>query len=90
MRVLKLIQITAVVALIISVMALGVEIFINDAENITAMQFWGVTSIICLNVNAFAAIYRLWETGGSRNRATAVFLLILITAFWTAKAVRII
>ena len=80
-------QVCAVVLLLVSVMALGFEIFINDAENANAIEAWGIIAIFCLNINAAAAIYRCWKSGGSKDKAIAVFLLLLIIAFWIGKII---
>ena len=90
MRAVFWVQVCAVVLLIVSVMAMGVEIFINDTDNTTAIVIWGIIAIVCLNINAAAAIYRYWKTGSDKEKVIAIFLVLLIIAFWIAKAVKII
>jgi hypothetical protein len=80
----------AVGLLIFSVIALGVEIFINDIDNTTAIVILGNIAIVCLNINAAAAIYKSWKTGSDKEKVIAIFLTLLIIAFWIIKAVEII
>lgn len=89
MKVLFWIQTAAIIILIISVIALGAEIFINDTDNTSAITVWGIIAIAALNINAFAAIYRFWRSGNAKEKTIAIFLFFLIIIFWIAKAVRI-
>ena len=89
MRVLFLLQTVAVIILIISVIALGAEIFINGANNTSVITVCGIIAIAALNINAFAAIYRLWKSGKGKEKTVAIFLFFLIIIFWIAKAARI-
>ena len=84
-RLILLIQVTAIVLLFVSVAALGVEIFANDLENVRSMQIWAAAAISCLNINAFAAIWKLWSTGKRREKRIAIALTVIIIVFWITK-----
>ena len=84
------VQVCSIVLLIVSVMAMDVEIFINDIDNTTAIVIWGIIAIVCLNINAAAAIYKFWKTGSDKEKVIAIFLVLLIIAFWIIKAIEII
>ena len=80
-------QFLSLALLIISVSAMGAEIFINDMENITAMKIWAVIAIVCLNVNALGCIGKLWKNGTKSEKRIAVFLVVLIAVFWLYKLI---
>ena len=90
MKVVFWIQIISIVLLFIAVTALGVEIFVNDVENIAAMQVWAIIAIVCLNINAFAAIFKCYRNGKPLEKKLAIALAFIVIIFWIAKAVRIV
>ena len=89
MRCVTWIQVIAILLLVVSVALLGVELFIRDADNTNAILVWGIIAIVCLNINAIAAIYKYWKSGNNNAKALSIFLLIIILIFWISKAVKI-
>jgi len=80
-------QILSLALLIISVSAMGAEIFINDLENAAALKVWGIIAIISLNANALICIWRLWKNGSGKEKTAAIFLLAIIIIFWLTKII---
>ena len=87
MRIIARIQRAAVLLLIVSVAAMGVEIFINDLENIRLLWVFGITAIVCLHVNAFAAIWKLWRAGAKKEKCVAAGLAVIVAVFWMIKLI---
>ena len=85
MRFIAWIQLAAIALLVISAAALGIEIFANDFENIRSMQIWAAVAVVCLNINAFAAIQKLWSTGNDKEKRIAVLLTVILIIFWIIK-----
>ncbi len=81
------IQLCSVALLIVSMLALGFEIFVNDLENLTAMYIWGIIAIVCLHINAAIALYRCWKTGKDTDKKIVIFLTFLIIIFWISKLI---
>lgn len=82
------VRVVSIVLLIIAFMAMGVEIFINDLDNILAMQVWAIVALVCLFANAFALIYKLAKTGTEREKAIAPVLAILLLGFLMIKLIQ--
>jgi len=84
-RLVLLIHVIAIALLFVSVAALGIEIFANDLENIRSIQIWAAIAIACLNINAFAVIWKLWSTGTGKEKSISIALTIIIIVFWIMK-----
>lgn len=87
MRIITRIQRAAILLLIVSVAAMGVEIFINDLENIRPLWVFCITAIVCLHVNAFAAIWKLWRAGTKKEKGVAATLAVIVAGFWMIKLI---
>ena len=87
-RIVFWIQAICIGLLIIAFIAMGAEIFINDLDNIPALQVWTIIALVCLFVNAFAAIYKLAKTETEREKAIAPVLAILLFVFLLIKLIQ--
>ena len=55
------VQFVALTVTLFAVSWMGWELFINDLENLAAIEFCGYTALAALYINMFAAIYRLMK-----------------------------
>ena len=75
--------------LIIAFIAMGAEIFINDLDNILALQVWAIVALVCLFANAFALLYKLAKTGTEREKIIAPILAVLLFVFLLIKLLQL-
>ena len=82
------VRVVSIGLLIIAFMAMGVEIFINNLDNIMAIKVWAIVALVCLFANAFALIYKLSKSGTEHEKAIAPVLAILLFGFLMIKLIQ--